>query len=158
MNAKLLTLAAAGALAALSLDASAPAHAAAAQPAGGACSLSLPAEADGETFDMAERAPGPARARLVQQTGANFAAAASHLCASRVVMAANLRPYNKLLVRNAEGATEPNVYDDAEEHAGALILEFVFDSTAPTQAQIEHALRCWRNPRTPGCAVEDVGP
>lgn len=155
MKAKLLTLAAAGALAAIA----SPAQAAAAQPAGGGtCSLSLRAEADGESFDMAERAAGPARDRLVQQTGANFAAAASHLCASRVVTAANLRPYNKLLVRNAEGATEPNVYDDAEEHAGALIIEYVFESAAPTQAQIEHALRCWRNPQAQGCAVEDVGP
>jgi hypothetical protein len=155
MKSKLLALAAAGLLAALAT----PAHAAAAQPAaGGACSLSLPAEADGETFEMAERASGAARDRLVQQTGANFAAAASHLCASRVVTAANLRPYNKLLVRNAEGATEPNVYDDAEEHAGVLIIEYVFENAAPTQAQIEHALRCWRNPQTPGCAVEDVGP
>ena len=107
---------------------------------------------------MAERAAGAARDRLVQQTGANFAAAASHLCASRVVTAANLRPYTKLLVRNAEGATEPNIYDDAEEQAGALIIEFVFDSTPPTQAQIEHSLRCWRNPQAAGCAVEDVGP
>ena len=154
MKTKLLTLAAAGALAAFA----SPAHAAAAQAAGAACQLSLPAEADGESFDMAERAPGAARARLVQQTGANFAAAASHLCASRVVTAANLRPYNKLLVRNAEGATEPNVYDDAEEHAGALIIEYVFESAAPTQAQIEHALRCWRNPQLAGCTVEDVGP
>lgn len=155
MKTKLLALASAGVLAAFAC----PAHAAAAQPAaGGACHLSLPAEADGETFEMAERASGAARARLVQQTGINFAAAASHLCASRVVTAANLRPYNKLLVRNAEGATEPNVYDDAEEHAGALIIEYVFDSTAPTQAQIEHALRCWRNPQAQGCQVEDIGP
>jgi hypothetical protein len=155
MKVKLLTLAAAGAFAAVA----SPAHAAAAQPAAGAaCQLSLRAEADGESFDMAERAAGPARDRLVQQTGANFAAAASHLCAARVVSAANLRPYNKLLVRNAEGATEPNIYDDAEEHAGALIIEYVFESAAPTQQQIEHALRCWRNPQAQGCAVEDVGP
>ena len=154
MKLKLLTLAVAAALAAFA----GPGRAAAAQAAGGACALSLRAEADGETFDMAERATGAARDRLVQQTGANFAAAASHLCASRVVTAANLRPYNKLLVRNAEGASEPNIYDDAEENAGALIIEFVFDSTAPTQAQIEHALRCWRNPQLQGCAVEDVGP
>lgn len=155
MKMRLLTLAAAGALAALAT----PAHAGAAQPAAGAaCQLSLRAEADGESFDMAERAAGPARDRLVQQTGANFAAAASHLCAARVITAANLRPYSKLLVRNAEGATEPNVYDDAEEHAGALIIEFVFDSSAPTQAQIEHALRCWRSPQAQGCQVEDVGP
>ena len=91
-------------------------------------------------------------------TPSYFAAAASHLCAARVVTAANLRPYNKLLVRNAEGATEPNVYDDAEEHAGALIIEYVFESAAPSTQQIEHALRCWRNPQLQGCAVEDVGP
>ena len=154
MKTKLLALATAGVLAAFA----SPGHAAAAQAAGAACQLSLPAEADGESFDMAERATGAARTRLVQQTGANFAAAAAHLCAARVVTAANLRPYNKLLVRNAEGATEPNVYDDAEEHAGALIIEYVFESAAPTQAQIEHALRCWRNPQAQGCAVEDVGP
>ena len=151
---KLLTLAAAGALAALAGSG----HKAAAQPAGGACSLSLRAEADGESFEMAGRASGAARARLVQQTGANFAAAASRLCASRVVTAANLRPYNKLLVRNAEAATEPNIYDDAEEQPGALIIEYVFESAAPTQAQIEHGLRCWRNPQAQGCQVEDVGP
>ena len=155
MKLKLLALAAAGGLAAL-----APGHQAdAAQPAaGGACSLSLRAEADGESFEMAERASGAARDRLVQQTGANFAAAASRLCAARVVTAANLRPYNRLLVRNAEAATEPNIYDDAEEQAGALIIEFVFESAAPSAAQIEHALRCWRNPQLAGCTVEDVGP
>jgi hypothetical protein len=159
MNAELLTLVTASALAAVASPApAAAAQGAPARPAAGACQLSLRAEADGETFEMAERATGAARDRLVQQTGANFAAAASHLCAARVVTAATLRPYNKLLVRNAEGATEPNVYDDAEEHAGALIIEYVFESAAPTQAQIEHALRCWRNLQTPGCAVEDVGP
>lgn len=151
---KLLTLIAAGGLAAL-----APAQQSSAQrPATGGCSLSLRAEADGESFEMAGRAEGAARDRLVQQTGANFAAAASRLCAARVVTAVHLRPYNKLLVRNAEAATEPNIYDDAEEQAGALIIEFVFESAAPSTAQIERALRCWRNPQLRGCQVEDVGP
>jgi hypothetical protein len=154
MKLKLLSLAAAGSLAAL-----APGHGASAQPAaGGACSLSLRAEADGESFDMLEAPSGAARDRLVQQTGANFAAAASHLCTSRVVTAANLRPYNKLLVRAAAAATEPNIYDDAEEQAGALIIEFAFGNAAPTRAQIEHGLRCWRNPQAQGCQVEDIGP
>ena len=155
MKVKLLSLAFGGAIAAVAAPVSHPAFA---QPAAGACSLSLRPVADGESFDMAERASGPARDRLVQQTGTNFAAAAAHLCAAHVVTAANLRPDNRLLVRNAEGATEPNVYDDAEENAGALIIEYVFESAAPTQAQIEHALRCWRNPQTAGCQVEDVGP
>ena len=84
----------------------------------GACALSLRAEADGESFDMAGRASGAERARLVAQTGAAFAAAASRLCAAGVVRAANLRPSSRLLVRNAEGATEPNVYDDAEGSPG----------------------------------------
>ena len=45
-----------------------------------------------------------------------------------------------------------------EDTAWVNVIEFVFDSTAPTQTQIEHALRCWRNPQLQGCAVEDVGP
>jgi hypothetical protein len=155
MRLKLLTLAAAG------LAAAASAPPLAAQPARGgaaACTLSLPAEADNASFDDAGRVSGPARARLVAATGANFAAAASHLCGTGVVRAANLRPYRRLLVRNAEGATEPKIYDDAEEQAGALIIEFVFEDSAPAQAAIEAALRCWRNPQAAGCAEEDVGP
>lgn len=154
MKLKLLTLMAAGGLAAL-----VPAQPSTAQrPAGGACSLSLPAEADGDSFDSAGRAEGAARDRLVQQTGANFATAASRLCAARALTAVHLRPYRRLLVRNAEAATTPNVYDDAEEQAGALIIEFVYESAAPSVAQIEQALRCWRNPQLAGCQIEDVGP
>ena len=103
MRLKLLTLMTAG-LAAAAFGTAQPARGGA-----GACALSLPAEADNMSFDDAGRASGPARARLVQATGANFAAAASHLCASGVVRVANLRPYRRLLVRNAEGATEPKV-------------------------------------------------
>jgi hypothetical protein len=146
MRIALLSLIATGALTATATPA------AAAQPARGACALSLRAEADAESFDSAERA------RLVEQTGANFAAAASHLCVSGVVRAANLARFSKLLVRDAEGATEPNVYDDPEGSPGALIIEYVFDGAAPTQTAIEHALRCWRNPRQAGCSAEDMGP
>ena len=155
MRLKLLTLAAAG------LAAAAFGPSLAAQPArGGAAPAPFPCrpKPTAMSFDDAGRASGPARARLVQATGANFAAAASHLCASGVVRAANLRPYRRLLVRNAEGATEPKVYDDAEEQPGALIIEYVFEDAAPAQAAIEAALRCWRNPQAAGCAEEDVGP
>ena len=107
MRVKLLALAAAGALAALA--GSGPGHAF--QPAGGACTVNLPAEADGESFEMAGRAEGAAQAALVQQTGRNFAQAAARLCTARGLTAAHLRPYRKLLVRNAEAATEPTVSD-----------------------------------------------
>jgi hypothetical protein len=121
-----------------------------------ACHISLPASPDNESFTNAGRSGGAASA---QQTGTVFAAAASHLCGAGIVRPANVARYRSLLVRDAEGATDPNIYDDAEEHPGALIIEYAFTGEAPpTQAQVEAALRCWRNPRGAGCATEDVGP
>jgi hypothetical protein len=128
-----------------------------AQPrAAASCHLSLPASPDSESFAGAGRSGAAASA---QQTGTVFASAASHLCASGIVRPANLARYRRLLVRNAEGANEPNIYDDAEEQPGALIIEFAFaGGPPPTQAGIEAALRCWRNPGAAGCSAEDVGP
>jgi hypothetical protein len=154
MRTTLLVTIAASAAAVLALPAAGLPPAA----AGAACHLSLRAEADADSFTAANRAAGAARTRLVQETGANFATAASHLCASGVVRAANLARYRRLLVRDAEGATEPKIYDDAEEQPGALILEYVFDGAAPAPAAIETALRCWRNPARAGCSAEDMGP
>ena len=121
------------------------------------CHFALPASPDTDSFTNAGRSGGAA---LAQQTGAAFAAAATHLCGAGVVRPANVARYRSLLVRDAEGATNPNIYDDAEEHAGALIIEYAFAAagTPPTQAQIEGALRCWRNPHGAGCATVDVGP
>lgn len=158
MRISLLALLAAGALAA---GAGMPAmEAFAAQPAAGGCRLSLRAEADPESFVGAGRAADAARvAGLIRDSGTNFAAAASHLCAAGVVRPTNLRPFSRLLVRNAEGAADPAIYDDAEEAPGALILEYAFaGGGAPPQAAIETALRCWRQPEGAGCSVEDVGP
>ena len=130
----------------------------AAQPraAAAGCRIALPAAADAETFTAADRSGGPASA---QQTGTVFAQAASHLCATGVVRASNFARYRRLLVRNAEGAAEPNMYDDAEEQPGALIIEFAFaGGPPPTQTQVETAIRCWRAPNTAGCSEEDMGP
>jgi hypothetical protein len=127
-----------------------------ARPAAAGCHIALPASADNESFTNAGRSGGAASA---QQTGAVFAAAATHLCAAGVVRPANVARYHGLLVRDAEGASEPNIYDDAEEHPGTLIIEFAFAGAgSPSQAQVEAALRCWRNPHGPGCATVDVGP
>jgi len=143
---------AAGAVAAVSLPA------AATQTGSAACRLSLPAAPDAQSFPGSGR-DGARAAALAEQTGAVFAAAASQLCASGVVRSPHLHPYSRLLVRNAEGADSPSIYDDAEEQPGALIIEYAFaDGPAPAQAAVEAALRCWRNPAAAGCAVEDVGP
>jgi hypothetical protein len=145
----LLSLAAAGALAGLAAPAAAQ----------GGCQLSLRPEAERESFTSAGRAADAARlALLTRESGANFAAAASHLCSQGVLRRAQLAPFTKLLVRNAEGAAEPHVYDDAEQSPGALILEYAFtDSGAPASAAIEDAIRCWREPQREGCG-EDVSP
>ena len=120
------------------------------------CHIALTARPDTDSFTAANRANGAA---LTQATGAAFTAAATHLCAAGIVRPAHVARYRSLMVRDAEGATDPNVYDDAEEHPGVLIIEFAFaDGGPPTQAQIEAALRCWRNPHGAGCTHEDVGP
>jgi hypothetical protein len=151
MRIHLAILAAAGAIGALAPALALPP----ARPAA-ACHIALPASPDTETFTNAGRNDGAASA---QQTGTVFAAAANHLCATGIVRPVNVARYRSLLVRDAEGAADPNIYDDAEEHPGALIIEFAFaDAGPPSQAQIEAALRCWRNPHGAGCATEDVGP
>jgi ABC-type transport system substrate-binding protein len=143
-------------LALASVVAVAPALSAQPRAAAPACRIALPASADAASFTAAERSGGPASA---QQTGTVFAAAAAHLCASGVVRPTHFARYRRLLVRNAEGAAEPNIYDDAEEQPGALIIEFAFaDGPPPTQAAVEAALRCWRNPSGAGCSAEDMGP
>lgn len=154
MRTHLSILTAAAIAAAAPAFAAPPAHPAP-RPAAG-CHIALPASADNESFTNAGRSNAAASA---QQTGAVFAAAATHLCGTGVVRPAAFARYRSLLVRDAEGAANPNIYDDAEEHAGALIIEYAFAGGGPpTQAQVEAALRCWRNPHGPGCATEDVGP
>jgi ABC-type transport system substrate-binding protein len=150
MRIALVGLALAGAAA---LATGLPAQPRAAAPA---CRIALPAAADAESFTAADRGGGPASA---QQTGTVFAAAAARLCATGAVRPADFARYRRLLVRNAEGAMEPNIYDDAEEQPGALIIEFAFvDGPPPAQAQVETAIRCWRAPDTAGCSEEDMGP
>jgi hypothetical protein len=152
MRIALLSLLAAGAIAAA-------AGPAAGQRAGAGCRLSLPAEAEAASFADSGRSAAPARtAALARETGTAFAAAASSLCASGAVTRAQLAPFSRLLVRNAEGAAAPNIYDDAEERPGSLIIEYAFaDGGAPAQPAIEAAIRCWRDPERDGC-MEEVSP
>ncbi len=136
MRVALLALSLAGVIAAAS--------ALAAQPATGGCGTALRAEADAESF----RADG---ARLARETATNFVAAAARLCTAGALRAADLAPFTRLVVRNAEGTADPNVYDDPEQGADALILEYAFTGAAPAQGAIETALRCWRQPERAGC-------
>lgn len=108
------------------------------------CGAALRAEADAESF----AADGE---RLARETATNFTAAATQLCGSGGLRAADLAAFTRLLVRNTEGASEPIVYDDAEQGPDTLILEYGFTPAAPSQAAIGRAIRCWRQPETTGC-------
>ena len=141
-------------LAAGAVAVAAPANAA--QRGRSACVPALRAVPDTASFTAAGRARGPA---LAQAVGANFSAAVANLCATGALRLGVFARYRRLLVRNAEGADSPNIYDDAEEQPGALIIEYAFaEGPGPTRAAIEGALRCWRNPQAAGCSAEDVGP
>lgn len=113
-------------------------------PAAG-CGAALRAEADAESFS----ADG---ARLTRETGTAFVAAATRLCAAGALRPAHLAPFARLLVRSSDVSADPVVYDDAEQGADALILEYAFPGgRAPAAAAIETALRCWREPTRAGC-------
>jgi hypothetical protein len=114
------------------------------------CGGGLVPQADTESFTAAGRDVDSAR--LARETAANFTAAATRLCGSGALRAADLAAFTHLLVRNAEGTAEPVVYDDAEQGAENLILEFAFaEGGPPSEAAIGTAIRCWRRPETAGC-------
>ena len=117
-----------------------------------ACHLSLRAAPDTQSF-AARRPQRRARAALAQETGAAFAAAASHLCAVGRRPRRPSRPLPPAAGPQCRGRRPtPNIYDDAEEQPGALIIELPSPTgRPPTQAAIEAALRCWRNPNGAGC-------
>ena len=132
-------------LAGASLPAAPPALAA--QASAARCGGALRPEADAESFAAAGRDAGA----LARETGTNFVAAASSLCGSGALRAAHLAPFTRLVVRNAEGNTDPVVYDDAEQGPDSLILEYAFIGAAPSAAAIGNAIRCWREPTRAGC-------
>jgi hypothetical protein len=114
-------------------------------PAAAGCGAALRAEADTESFTSDG-------ARLARETGTAFVAAATHLCAAGTLRPAQLAPFTRLLVRSSDVSADPVVYDDAEQGADALILEYAFTGgRAPAAAAIETALRCWREPTRAGC-------
>ncbi|HST36937.1 MAG TPA: hypothetical protein VLK25_09960, partial [Allosphingosinicella sp.] len=114
------------------------------------CAGAIRPQADADSFTAAGRSGDTAA--LARATGANFAAAAQRLCAAGTLRAADLAAFTTLVVRNAEASTEPVVYDDAEQGAEKVILEYAFtDAAPPSEAAIGTAIRCWRQPEAPGC-------
>jgi hypothetical protein len=94
-------------------------------------------------------------ARLVADTRAHFIAAARAACAAGIVTARDLLHFRRLILRDAEGATEPMLFT-REAGANAAILDFAYQSgPAPTVAALRDALRCWKRPSARGCGIGD---
>jgi hypothetical protein len=117
------------------------------------CASALRAEADAESFRAAGRDASAQRlAALARDTGARFAAAAAKACADGALSASAFADYDRLLVQNGEGASEPVLYEEPLEFPRTLILQYLFESGgAPAEAEIAEAFRCWREPDSEEC-------
>jgi hypothetical protein len=125
--------------------AAAPAGARAVRP----CAISFAASADG-SFAQAGYNSDPARlSKLAAATRERFTAAALRLCALKVLSPADLARFDRLVVQNGEGATEPLIYQDPAMGPRVFIFQYAFqDGGPPEPAEFEQALRCWKRPRT----------
>jgi len=125
-------------------------HHAAAQGVTTACGRALTVEPDLASFEMSQNEGDPAAQS--REAAARFADAATRLCGTPVLRAADLARFSRLLVASTDGALEPVVYDDAEQGPDTIILEYAFpDGAAPGEEAIATAIRCWRQPETAGC-------
>jgi hypothetical protein len=138
----------------LALATAAPAGAAppaaAPRPASG-CTLSVQAGPDRAGLNL----PPQRIARIVADTRDHFAAAARAACAAGIVAPGDLAHFRRLVLRDAEGTTEPMLFT-REAGPGAAILDFAYQSgPAPTVAALRSALRCWKRPSARGCEIGD---
>ena len=115
------------------------------------CRIALRAESEAASFAEPPQCGARPHRQPCQGDRAAFAAAASHLCASGAIRPAYVATFSRLLVRNAEGADEPNIYDDAEQHPPRSSNMRSAPAARRAMAAIGTAIRCWRNPEREGC-------
>jgi hypothetical protein len=121
----------------------------ASQPAGGGCSVSVSARADG-SFAQAGYQASPRRLQsLSARTRERFAAAARRLCLAQVLRPTDLAKFRELIVQNGEGATEPLIYREPAMKPGTFFFQYAFQDGGPPEPEaFEQALRCWKRPRS----------
>jgi len=123
----------------------------AARPAAAQCTPVVQASPDRNGLNLS-----PERtARMVAETRDHFVAAARAACASGVIAPRDLAHFRRLLLRDAEGTTEPMLFT-REAGPTTAILDFAYqDGPAPTVAELRNALRCWKRPSARGCEIGD---
>jgi len=120
-------------------------------PAASGCTPAVDASPNSDGLGV----PPQQSARLVADTRAHFIAAARAACAAGIVTPRDLLHFRRLILRDAEGTTEPMLFT-REAGANAAILDFAYQSgPAPSVAALRDALRCWKRPSARGCEIGD---
>jgi hypothetical protein len=138
----------------LALSAAAPGTATPARPApiaAAGCTPVVQANPDRNGLGLSPQRT----ARLVADTRDHFIAAARAACAAGTLAPRELAHFRHLILRDAEGTTEPMLFT-REAGPGAAILDYAYQSgPAPTVAALRTALRCWKHPSARGCEIGD---
>lgn len=85
------------------------------------------------------------------QAGQRFKAVANAMCARGELRPAQLAPYRRLLIEQADGADSSAFMSGGREHGrDALVFQFVYDQGAervsyavPAEADVRDGLLCW---------------
>lgn len=94
-------------------------------------------------------------ARIFADTRTHFVAAARAACAAGILTPRDLTHFRRLILRDAEGATEPMLFT-RDAGPDSAILDFAYQSgPAPAAAALHTALRCWKHPSARGCETGD---
>ena len=122
-----------------------------AKPSPAQCTPTVQASPDRNGLNLS-----PARTvRMVAETRDHFIAAARAACAGGIIAPRDLAHFRRLLLRDAEGTTEPMLFT-REAGPTAAYLDFAYQSgPAPTVGALRNALRCWKRPSARGCEIGD---
>jgi hypothetical protein len=120
-------------------------------PASAACTPTVQAAPDRNGLYM----PPERTARMVAQTRDHFVAAARAACAAGVIAPRDLAHFGHLLLREADGTTEPMLFT-REAGPNTALLDYAYQGgPAPTVAALRTALRCWKHPGGRDCDPGD---
>jgi hypothetical protein len=129
---------------------------AAAAPAPG-CADAIRYDLDRASFrtDGANRPIPAARLEPFRQKAAKaFRDAADGLCARKAIPAAKVAQIKRVVIQDAGGAMEPQLYEAREFGPNSLVFQWVFAQgplSVPSRRDIEDALVCRYHPNRKGC-------
>ena len=99
---------------------------------------------------MQDRMPADRLEQVRSGTERRFKEVAAQMCGAGELAQTAFTAYDRVMVTDAEGATEPNIYPG---EGRTLNYEFAFadDQTLPPAAEFRAAFLCMANPNQEGC-------